>query len=119
MFLASLNRRPHDLVRITDDDVAAAAFLELGWIEKVQQKCTLTPVGTIVLTNSKHSTHWIIGVHFGGCARPEDDGYALVCLPKSEYTPDMANAEVRQIVEGQGGSMTKGQHFSSPAAERN
>jgi len=85
-----MNLPPNEFVKVTDNAEAQLLMLQLGILdavlkaEKAQQAKALKQSGTTVLDHN-HPTHWIIAETYHGFADAEDNGYAVVCIPKSKF----------------------------------
>lgn len=57
---------------------------------------------TQTVTEMNHKTHWILAMLFSGKTKESDNGYYVVCLPKSRSTVVEFIQTCAQITEGQG-----------------
>jgi len=85
-FIDQFHRRPKDVIQVTKDDDVKIALQEMGWLETIEKKRSLTPFGSLFATYSRHPTHWIMIAHFAGAADPSENGYLLVGFPRSDYS---------------------------------
>ena len=89
---------PDEVVTTTNDDEAQAFLAELGILEKLQPHFAnpgqLTG-HTLRVDHWRHSTHWITSLRYVGFQRPEDNGFAVRCLPKSKISREMFETQVQ------------------------
>jgi hypothetical protein len=57
---------------------------------------------TQAFTDMNHKTHWILAMLFLGKTKASDNGYYVVCLPKSGCTIEQFCAACAQFTKGQG-----------------
>ena len=85
----NLADHPNEIVSTTDDDEAKAFLSELRVLEKLQYGGApeeLLSRQVIRMDILHHATHWITALHYVGFERPEENGFAVRCLPKSMFT---------------------------------
>lgn len=87
---------PDKVVATTNDEEAQWLLADLGLLEKFKRQ----PVNPGALANKvtrldmiTHPTHWITAVKYEGFERPEDNGFAVRCLPKSAFPFDQVKLQ--------------------------
>jgi len=70
-----MNLPPNEFVKVTDNAEAQLLMLQLGILDAVLK----------AVLDHNHPTHWIIAETYHGFADAEDNGYAVVCIPKSKF----------------------------------
>jgi hypothetical protein len=98
-----LLENPHIPFSFDNDEECKMLLLELGLSNRLSQN----PVGfgnspAQTVTHLNHPTHWIHAMLFLGKTRPEDNGYMIVCFPKSEMTMLQFGSAIDGIMKGQG-----------------
>ena len=83
-----------------DDAKCKALFSALGILEDFTKSDT--PKLSVV-TTAGHPTHWIAGALLSGYSLPEQNGYLVICLPKSKTPPEKLNEAVEEIYRIYGG----------------
>lgn len=86
-----LAQTPGEIVEIRDDDDAKALLLELGMLDKFPKPANANRSWVSRVAYPEHPTHWISATRFGGFVNPSENGYAVVCLPKSHFSMEGAN----------------------------
>jgi hypothetical protein len=90
-----------DVTVESKDDAKCKAFLGgLGILEHFTRS---KEPNLSALTFYNHPTHWIVGLLWSGYAKPEHNGYQLVCLPKSRIPEGGAKDFVQYMMEKYGG----------------
>jgi hypothetical protein len=85
MTSAQLQQHPKKCVDITDDADAETLLSELGILERfVGNRAVGTSTQSVV--HSGHPTHHILALLYLGRTKASDDGFLVLCLPKSEYS---------------------------------
>lgn len=93
---------PNQFFQFADDKEAKQLLFELGLIDKFSKKPIGNDSAAQLVTYGEHLTHFIVAMFFTGKTKPEDNGYVVFCLPKSQYSPERASQFVRLKMEGQG-----------------
>lgn len=79
------------------DDAAAIVFLkEIGIFHHIPSPRAFADTCRAA-TYTKHATHWIVGLRFEGYKNPEDNGYAVRCFPKHQFSLDQVTQNLRQF----------------------
>jgi hypothetical protein len=98
-----LTQNPSQFFEFDDDNEAKAILIELGVLGKL---CQPPPHGepstTQVIGYGDHPSHYVIGMRFRGKIKPEDNGFLVFCLPKSQFTPEMAMRFMQEKCRAQG-----------------
>lgn len=85
----NLADHPNEAVATANDHEAQAFLAELGLLEKFQsEQIPRRAKSSLVirLDHWDHPTHWITALKYEGFERPEDNGLAVRCQPKSRIT---------------------------------
>jgi hypothetical protein len=94
--------------KILDDGAAVAWIVQFGLLNKFW-KTPLSESGRPrkygeILSYPDHPTHWVFAFRFTGFPEAADNGYALHCFPKSQFS----FADVGAIVDAQNRQMLSG-----------
>jgi len=77
-------------------------LLELGILDRFSQKSSEAPSTTQTVTQGNHPTHWILALLYLGKTKPKDNGYLVICLPKSKSTPQMVAILAEKLLKNRG-----------------
>jgi hypothetical protein len=55
------------------------------------------PESSVFVIDEKHPTHWILAYLYRGFKEPEDNGYGVMCYPKSKVTLQAVNKCVTSL----------------------
>ena len=95
--LSILNQHPNKAFRVLNDANVKKLLFELGLLDKFSGKVpgVQYPVESVT---GHCSTHYIFALRFSGQPKPEDNGYAVYCLPKIEG-PEKASQFVKDTLQ--------------------
>jgi hypothetical protein len=89
--------KPNKLFEFSDDKPAVDLLLELGLINEFSIS---HPPGktTVQVTTADLPTHYIIATRSAGNLEAEENGYWVLCIPKSQYSEEEINDHMQAIV---------------------
>ncbi|MGD1088953.1 MAG: hypothetical protein ABR955_09560 [Verrucomicrobiota bacterium] len=102
-----LEQMPNLTFFFEKDDEAKTVLFEMGLIDKFSQEPPYSQSTIQAVSYSEHATHFIIGLLYLGKTKPEDNGYLVYCLPKSQYSLQKAIQFRERILQGQGVSVVE------------
>lgn len=85
MMIEKLQNSPNERFKISDDAQAEMLLLELGILDQFKKKPQPAATTQAVIYN-EHPTHHILGVLYMGHPKAGDNGYLVICIPRSEFT---------------------------------
>lgn len=90
---------PNEALATTNDDEARALLQELGLLAKLEaaDKAALPGPSAARLNVYNHPTHWLCIIRYMGHADPQENGYAVQCLPKRQ----MSRAQFEQAMKAE------------------
>jgi hypothetical protein len=89
--MTPISKRAAEHIEIRDDEDAKVLLLECGILDKFQKRGPLAEEWAETLTYADHPTHWIIATRFTGFALASDNGFHIMCYPKSHISLQEAN----------------------------
>ncbi|MGA2178159.1 MAG: hypothetical protein ABSH15_01060 [Verrucomicrobiota bacterium] len=89
--------KPNKLFEFSDDKQAVDLLLELGLIDEFPKS---HPPGktTVQTITGDLPTHYVIATRFAGNLEAEENGYWVLCIPKSQYSVEEINNHMQTIV---------------------
>jgi hypothetical protein len=89
--------KPNKLFEFSDDKQAVELLFELGLIDEFSNS---HPPGkaTVQTITGDLPTHHIIATRFAGNFEAEENGYWVLCIPKSQYSEEEINDHMQAIV---------------------
>jgi hypothetical protein len=95
----------HTSRNITRDEDARAFLVHLNIFDKFDDPAGLSDGLSHVraIFYDAHITHWIIGVHYYGFSKIEENGYVVNCIPKSKFSELQAIDLRNKIAKAPGG----------------
>jgi len=89
--------KPNKLFEFSDDKQAVDLLFELGLIGKFSLS---HPPGTttVQVTTGDLPTHYVIATRSAGNLEAEENGYWVLCIPKSQYSEEEINNHMQAIV---------------------
>jgi len=84
-----------EVVIITDDAIAKRIITALGLLDKLQSLLNHVTTTANWITSENHSTHWVLAGHYRGFEKPEDNGFCLKCYPKTDFTFEQVQSQLR------------------------
>ena len=90
--------KPNKLFEFSDDKQAADLLFELGLIDEFSKS---HPPGkaTVQTITGDLPTHHIIATRFAGNFEAEENGWWVVCIPKSQYSEEEIDNHMQTIVD--------------------
>ena len=104
------------LVEVRDDQVAKAMLFELGLLDKLGMPGNRGSYFQTIF-HADHATHWIMGIRFTGFEQAKDNGYLVVCLPRSHFGAMEADRFVAEWRHRQGGEIESWAFFHSDSRQ--
>jgi hypothetical protein len=86
LIVKPLTETPDEVRTIRDDADAKILLVQLGIIDKFSKPPGLAK-GAVTLCHSDHPTHWIVATRFFGHPKTTDNGFDVICCPKSRFSP--------------------------------
>ena len=118
-----LTRHPNDIIRVSEDEDATALLLELGLFDKLKKESAesraFSATGSAAVFHQLFSTHWICAVCFHGSIKKEDDGFLVLCLPKSSHSLSQAQKEYQEFMSADGGYIARSHTSPRQAPDAN
>ena len=89
--------KPNKLFELSDDKQAVDLLFELGLIDEFSNR---HPPGkaTVQTLTGDLPTHRVIATRFAGNFEAEENGWWVVCIPKSLYSEEEINNHMQAIV---------------------
>jgi len=89
--------KPDKLFEFSGDEQAVDLLFELGLIDEFSKS---HPPGktTVQTITGDLPTHHVIATRFAGNFEAEENGYWVLCIPKSEYSVEEINNHMQAIV---------------------
>jgi hypothetical protein len=89
--------KPNKLFEFSDDKQAVDLLFELGLIDEFSNS---HPPGkaTVQTLTGDLPTHCVIATRFAGNFEAEENGWWVVCIPKSQYSEEEINDHMQAIV---------------------
>jgi hypothetical protein len=89
--------KPNKLFEFSDDKQAVDLLFELGLIDEFSIS---HPPGkiTVQITTGDLPTHYVIATRSAGDLEAEENGYWVLCIPKSQYSEEEINNHMQAIV---------------------
>jgi len=85
MMIEKLKNSPNEEFRISNDAQAEVLLLELGILDRFKRAPQPHATTQAVVFN-EHPTHHVLGALYLGHPKPADNGYFVICLPRSQFT---------------------------------
>jgi hypothetical protein len=92
--ITDLTQRPDEIVEIIDDTDAKLLLLPFGVLDKFTKGVPRAGGWLDCASITTHPTHWISAQLYSGFENPADNGFCVLCLPKSR----IGSAQFHQVV---------------------
>jgi hypothetical protein len=105
-----LQKHPNEPYQFDDDKQAKALIFELGLAGRFSANPPNVPTGkscTQAVHYTEYPTHFILAILYAGNPKAEDNGYFVVCLPKSKFSFAQFNTFAGRFLN-QGGNTVVG-----------
>ncbi len=85
--MAPITETPNEFRCFLDNTDAKLLLVQFGLLDKLLEGAKRPDGPWSFYTYSwDHPTHWIIGAYFYGFSNPADNGFAVQCIPKSQFS---------------------------------
>jgi len=89
--------KPNKLFEFSDDKRAVDLLFELGLVDEFSISHPPGKTTAQVITGDL-PTHYVIATRFAGNLEAEENGYWVLCIPKSQYSEEEINNHLQAIV---------------------